>query len=502
VNRAPRLSPAAVAVLGLTAVGFVLRVVNLGQGLYGDELSTAWIVSGHGLGHVLSAVRSTDEITPPLFFVFAWASSKLGSSPEWLRLPSLVAGTVSIPLLYLVGARTLGRRAGVAAAALLALSPFMIYYSTEARAYSLMIALFIASTLSLLYALDGRGKGWWIAYAVASAGAMYSHYTVAFPLAAQALWALWFYPAQRRRILTANLGAAILFAPWIPGYLDDQNSPTTQILSVLSPLDPRTLRIQTQTWAIGFPYVSIHSVPQLLPALAIVAGIVAAAGAGVARLRRYIASREVRAEVVLIALLAVATPAGELLYSALSTNLYGARNLNSAWPGFALAIGGLLTAAPGLVAVPASILVLGGFAWGAARTLRTEFARPNYPEAARIVEAAVSPGDVVVDGSALTPVPLTGLDAYLPQVYREYRLGVPQVSHPFTPFDAAPDQAVQVKQAAAAAHGGPVALVERLSPLPIRARRRILNELPAGYRVAGSQELQGLNELRVSILEP
>src|SRR4029079_13021536 len=140
---------------------------------------------------VLSAVRSTDEITPPLFFVFAWASSKLGSNPEWLRLPSLLAGTASIPLLYLVGKRLLGRADAVGAAALVALSPFMIYYSTEARAYSLMIFFLIVSTLALLRALAGRGTGWWIVYALASAAAMYSHYTASFPLLAQALWALW-----------------------------------------------------------------------------------------------------------------------------------------------------------------------------------------------------------------------------------------------------------------------------------------------------------------------
>src|SRR5919197_4519831 len=81
------------AVVALTLIGLAIRVANFGQSLLGDELSTYWIVHGHSLGHVLSSVRSNDEITPPLYFILGWASLKLGSSPEWLRLPSLVAGT-------------------------------------------------------------------------------------------------------------------------------------------------------------------------------------------------------------------------------------------------------------------------------------------------------------------------------------------------------------------------------------------------------------------------
>ncbi len=503
MNRGARLSPAAAAVLGVSLLGFALRLSNFGQGLYGDELSTAWIVSGHGLGNVLSAVRSTDEITPPLYFVLAWASSKLGSNPEWLRLPSLVAGTASIPLLYLVGSRLLGRAAGVAAAALLALSPFMIYYSTEARAYSLMIAFLLGSTLSLLYALEGRGRGWWIAYAVASAAAMYSHYTAAFPLAAQALWALCAYPGLRREVLLANAGAALLFVPWLPGYLDDQSSPTTKILSVLSPIDPGTLRVQTETWAVGFPYVSVHSLPQVLPAVGIGAGVAIGIVAALRRLRLTRIPVMLRGEVGLVVLLVLATPVGELVYSLLSVNVYGARNLNSAWPGLALAIGGLVASAPGLAALAAAVLVFGGYGWGAARATSAKFARPDYPAAARLVEDAVLPGDVVIDASTLTPVPLTGLDSYLPRAYREYRLGMPtEVDHPFTPFDAIPDQERQVQRATAAAHGRAVAVVERLSPLPNLVVREVLKGLPPAYRLAATHDLAGVNYLRVSILEP
>ena len=57
-----------------------------------------------------------------------------GDSTVLVRLPSLVLGTAAIPVVFLLGRRVAGTRVGLFAAAILALSPFAIFYSTEARA--------------------------------------------------------------------------------------------------------------------------------------------------------------------------------------------------------------------------------------------------------------------------------------------------------------------------------------------------------------------------------
>src|SRR5919108_6536164 len=108
-------------VVALSALGLGLRLALLGQSLFADELSTWWIVSTHGLGGVVSTVHSDAEITPPLYFVLAWLFTRVHESPELLRLPSLLAGVAAVPLTYLLGARTLGRAAGLVAAALVTL---------------------------------------------------------------------------------------------------------------------------------------------------------------------------------------------------------------------------------------------------------------------------------------------------------------------------------------------------------------------------------------------
>ena len=117
-------------------------------------------------------------------------------TPELLRLPSLLAGVATIPGVYLLGVRTVGRSAGLVAAALTALAPFMAFYSTEGRGYAVMMALLLASTLALLTAVDDGRRRWWVLYALATCLTMYTHYTAAFVLATQLAWVL--TPTRRR----------------------------------------------------------------------------------------------------------------------------------------------------------------------------------------------------------------------------------------------------------------------------------------------------------------
>ena len=89
-------------------------------------------------------------------------------------MPSLIAGVATVPLVYVLGARTVGRTAALAGTALFALSPFAIFYASEARAYALMTLLVVLSTLSLLRALETNERRWWVAFTLLQAAAMYT----------------------------------------------------------------------------------------------------------------------------------------------------------------------------------------------------------------------------------------------------------------------------------------------------------------------------------------
>ena len=186
--------------------------------------------------------------------------SKLGSAPELVRLPSLIAGTAVIPLIYLVGSRTIGRPAGLIAATVMALSPFMIFYSADARSYSVAIVLLLGSTLAMLSArlrppprLDHLRR--------TDRPGMFTHYLAAFILGAQLLWLLWAFPEARRTAIVANAGAVLLFVPWIPSMLADFDSPTIEVLSLLQGDGFDVKREAVEAWAFGYPYNIVVDMP-------------------------------------------------------------------------------------------------------------------------------------------------------------------------------------------------------------------------------------------------
>ena len=90
-------------------VGFGLRVAVARQDLFADELSTYWIVANNDLDGVISVVNSDAEITPPLSFVARLADTQMRAVARVLRVPSLLAGTLTIPAVYWLGMRTVGR---------------------------------------------------------------------------------------------------------------------------------------------------------------------------------------------------------------------------------------------------------------------------------------------------------------------------------------------------------------------------------------------------------
>ena len=114
----------------------------------------------------------------------------MATPPELLRLPSLLAGVAAIPLTYLLGARTIGRPAAVVGATLVALSPFQILFSTEARSFALLMLLTLLSTHRL--AAGDRGEACRVVGGLRrllACATMYANYTSVFLLAGQFLWA-------------------------------------------------------------------------------------------------------------------------------------------------------------------------------------------------------------------------------------------------------------------------------------------------------------------------
>jgi len=195
-------------VVGLTVLAALLRFATLGlQAYHHDEIVTASRVLRGSFWHAMDAVGFS-ESAPPLYYALAWFWTQLtGTGEVGLRSFSALAGVATVPVAFLLGRELRDRRAGIAAAALVAVNPMLLWYSQEARAYALLVLL---CTLSLLYfvrALDGGRRRDFLLWGLASGLALATHYFALFPVAAEALWLLW----RRGRGSLPGLGIVALF---------------------------------------------------------------------------------------------------------------------------------------------------------------------------------------------------------------------------------------------------------------------------------------------------
>lgn len=174
----PRAVQVTGALIVLVVLGTLLRWYRLGyQSFWNDEVVT-WL-SAQGSAWNVITQRMENSNIPPLYYLIADAGltlrGRLGLE-EAMRLPSVVAGVLSIPLLYIVARPWVGARVALLAAALLTVSPFHIWYSQEARPYVVLLLAALVALACAQQALEHPDRGWWkAAFALAAAATFYLH---------------------------------------------------------------------------------------------------------------------------------------------------------------------------------------------------------------------------------------------------------------------------------------------------------------------------------------
>jgi mannosyltransferase len=513
-GRLERVSPARLVMLvaAITAVGLLLRLPSFNDSLFGDELSTYFIVTGHSVGHIIYLLQGHSvDLNPPLFFLLVWVVERFGDGAHALRLVSLLAGTAAIPLTYLLGLWTVGRRAAMVGAALMALSPFLIFYSTEARAYALLLLLMLVCTLCLLRAVATRRVRYWVGYAVFSCAAVYTHYIAVFYLGTLFVWAFLARPEARRALIAANLAAAVAYVPWLPTLLKDTRSPGNQVIGFLEPFDLHLVASYLARWSIGHPLLGVVTLPGLAAIVIAVLGVVAGLAGFAPRPRHAHGKRalpQVSSGTVLVVVLAVVPPAAIALYSAIGHSVWEVRNMIAGWPALALSLGALLTSGRGLLRVAAVGLVIAAYALGGAQMLEPSNQRPDYDAVVTFIDRVSSQGDPVIDLPGPTPGPLTDLDGALDQASQSprgrhpvLRLGYPPLSallrsRPYAPVPAT-SAATVIRQAAALGRGGTlfvIALQQQTALLDF-----LLKPLPTSFRRIETRTFTGLAPVSVYV---
>jgi mannosyltransferase len=203
------------ALAALTVLGGVLRFATLGlQSYWFDESVTVDLIRRPFLD-LWSGIEGT-ESTPPLYYFVAWAWSHLFGTGEFaLRSLSAAAGTAAIPAAYAAGAELFSRRTALLGAALVASSPLLVWYSQEARSYSLFV---LVSSLSLAFfartlrAGDARNAALW---AACSTAAVWTHYFGVFLVAGEALFLIG-RAGSRRVAVAASAASCAALLPLLP----------------------------------------------------------------------------------------------------------------------------------------------------------------------------------------------------------------------------------------------------------------------------------------------
>jgi 4-amino-4-deoxy-L-arabinose transferase-like glycosyltransferase len=205
------------AVAGLTALGVAVRFASLGlQSYHHDEVITAARVIPGSFAHMLREVKAS-ESNPPLYYVLAWAWAKaFGTGEVGLRSLSAVFGAATVPVIYFAGRELASRRAGLIAAALVAVNPMLIWYSQEARSYAPLVFFGAVSLVFFARSLRTRAGRDLALWALASALALCSHYFAVFAVAIEAAWLLIALRARWRVVLPAIAGVVATGVALIP----------------------------------------------------------------------------------------------------------------------------------------------------------------------------------------------------------------------------------------------------------------------------------------------
>lgn len=206
----------------LAAVVFAalcLRLFQLGdESIWIDEWTSVTLAQSS----VLDILRNRSQsVNAPLYFILLhfW-TSVFGYSEFAIRLPSVLFGTLSVFLVFLVGRDLFDRFVGIVSAILLSVSLFHVQHSQDARGYTMMAALILLSIYFFLRLF--RGDRWSsLGYILASEMLVYTHFYGLLVIVAQNIYALTVLGVGRqahvltiRRWLWLQSLLFILFAPW------------------------------------------------------------------------------------------------------------------------------------------------------------------------------------------------------------------------------------------------------------------------------------------------
>ena len=256
----------------LTAVlaGALMRLWDLdGQSLWLDELYTVRVATTQGSDAVRQALAQ--DVHPPLYYqaMRLWAPVAGGDEALW-RLPSALAGLLSIVFTWVFASRLAGPGAGALAAWLVALNPLAVDLDREVRGNAWML-LFTTAAAALAAGPAGRVPRWWLpAFGLCCGLSAWTHFYGALAVMGLLGWLL-LRPDRVPGLVPAGLagvGSLVLWLPVLRGQVSGFSADPWYL-----PAPPDSLAwLWMELWA-------VHSGPAVLCALLVGLGLARAPSA-------------------------------------------------------------------------------------------------------------------------------------------------------------------------------------------------------------------------------
>lgn len=233
------------ALLAILLLAFGLRMVRIGSLLmWGDEGFSVYSAN-RDLVSISFESKDVDPHPPLYYYLLHLYLPVAGFSELSIRYLSVLFGTATVALVFVLGKKMFDARVGWAAAAVAAIAPFGVQYSQEVRMYALVMCL---SALALWFfvkvAADRAGaprKILWLGFFVAMFLTQYSLYQSAFIFVAQGVFLLPFITRRFRvvvRWLALSIAIVLLFVPWLLTHSTSALADIQDVAGATVPMNP------------------------------------------------------------------------------------------------------------------------------------------------------------------------------------------------------------------------------------------------------------------------
>jgi 4-amino-4-deoxy-L-arabinose transferase-like glycosyltransferase len=205
-----------VILIGIIIIAAGLRFYGLDkQSLWYDETFEETAFQRQFLGFKTFLTPTT----PPLHsFFINLIKQKFPLNDFALRTPACIFGLLSVPLLFFLGRKLFNEKVGIIASFLLAISPFHIWYSQEARMYTLQWMLALISLIFFMRAIEKPGIVNYTCLVVSTVLGLYTHQLSLSLLIIMSIFLLLFlrkYNSKYSAWIAVLCAVIILYSPWI-----------------------------------------------------------------------------------------------------------------------------------------------------------------------------------------------------------------------------------------------------------------------------------------------